>query len=171
MKTLSQYILEELETKIIKNLTVTYKTDKKEIYINCPDTFQEDDIHQYIDDLLLEQMPSNQDIAEKYFAANVKYINDAYFEYDSFQRLNYKKDHNIDIDYNDDFGKDVSEDTKIVTFKITNLRFIMLFSKFEIKLTNEDIDETLNIIFSAYESNDYNNHDISFTYASCKYLE
>ncbi len=170
MKTLIQYILEELEEKTVENLTVTYSTDKKEIYINCPDTYQEDDIHQYIDDLLLEQMPSNQDIAKKYFRNNVKYINDAYFEYDSFQRYTYKKD-NVDIEYDSELGKEVNDDVKIVTFKITNLRFTMLFSKFELQLTNDDIDETLRIIFSAYESNDYNDSDIIFKYDSCEYDE
>ena len=168
MKTLQQHIYEALEDKTIDNLTVTYKTDKKEIYIDCPETYQEDDIHQYIDDLLLEQMPSNQDIAKKYFRNNVKYINDAYFEYDNFQRLSYKKN-SVDIEYNDELGKDVGNDVKIVTFKITNLRFIMIFAKFELQLTNDDVDETLNVIFSAYESNDYNDSDVSFTYAYAKY--
>ena len=168
MKTLQQHIYEALDNKTIDNLTVTYKTDKKEIYIDCPETYQEDDIHQYIDDLLLEQMPSNQDIAKKYFRNNVKYINDAYFEYDNFQRLSYKKN-SVDIEYNDELGKDVGNDVKIVTFKITNLRFIMIFAKFEMQLTNDDVDETLNIIFSAYESNDYNDSDVSFTYAYAKY--
>ena len=168
MKTLQQHIYEALDNKTIDNLTVTYKTDKKEIYIDCPETYQEDDIHQYIDDLLLEQMPSNQDIAKKYFRNNVKYINDAYFEYDNFQRLSYKKN-SVDIEYNDELGKDVGNDVKIVTFKITNLRFIMIFAKFELQLTNDDVDETLNVIFSAYESNDYNDSDVSFTYAYAKY--
>lgn len=168
MRTLRQHIYEALEDKTIDNLTVTYKTDKKEIYIDCPETYQEDDIHQYIDDLLLEQMPSNQDIAKKYFRNNVKYINDAYFEYDNFQRLSYKKN-SVDIEYNDELGKDVGNDVKIVTFKITNLRFIMIFAKFELQLTNDDVDETLNVIFSAYESNDYNDSDVSFTYAYAKY--
>ena len=108
MKTLSEYIkqniLEALENHSVENLSVTYKCVKNEVLINCPETYQEDDIHQYIDDLLLEQMPSNQDIAKKYFRNNVKYINDAYFEYDGFQRLGYKKDV-VDITYNDDLGK------------------------------------------------------------------
>ena len=170
MKTLRQHILEALDTQTIENLKVTYTTEKKDIYINCPDTFQEDDIHQYIDDLLLEQMPSNQDIAKKFFAANVKYINDAYFEYDSFQRMSYKKD-NVDIKYDDELGKKTEQDVKIVTFRITNLRFIMLFSKFELNLTNDDIEDTLSTIFSAYESNDYNDSDVVFKYDSCEYDE
>lgn len=170
MRTLIQHILEALDTQTIENLKVTYTTEDKDIYINCPDTFQEDDIHQYIDDLLLEQMPSNQDIAEKFFAANVKYINDAYFEYDSFQRMSYKKD-NVDIEYDDDLGKKTEQDVKIVTFRITNLRFIMLFSKFELNLTNDDIEDTLSTIFSAYESNDYNDSDVVFKYDSCEYDE
>lgn len=180
MKRLSKYLkdnrssltslCEELDSRTIENLTVTYKTENDDTYINCPETFQEDDIRQYIDDLLLEQMPSNQDIAKKYFAANVKYINDAYFEYDKFVRLDYKKS-TVDIDYDDTLGKDVSDDTKIVTFKITNLRFIMLFAKFELNLTNDNVQETLDTIFSAYESNDYNDSDVQFIYDSCEFDE
>ena len=164
-----RYIKEAFEQKSINNLEVTYKCVKDEVLVNCPETFQEDDIHQYIDDLLLEQMPSNQDIAKKYFRNNVKYINDAYFEYDSFQRLNYKKD-DVDITYDDNFGKDAPEEIKIVTFKLTNLRFKMMFTKFDLMIDeDEDIKETLDKIFGAYESNDYNDTDIMFEYDSCEF--
>lgn len=173
MKTLSEYIRqnisEALENHSVENLSVTYKCDKDAVFINCPETFQEDDIHQYIDDLLLEQMPSNQDIAKKYFRNNVKYINDAYFEYDSFQRLGYKKDL-VDITYDDDLGKDAPDNIKIVTFKLTNLRFKMLFTKFDIMIDeNDDVNETLDKIFDAYESNDYNDTDIVFKYDNCEF--
>lgn len=173
MKTLSEYIkqniLEALENHSVENLLVTYKCVKNEVLINCPETYQEDDIHQYIDDLLLEQMPSNQDIAKKYFRNNVKYINDAYFEYDGFQRLGYKKD-DVDITYNDDLGKNAPEDIKIVTFKLTNLRFKIMFTKFDIMINDDDdIKETLDKIFTAYESNAYNDTDITFEYDSCEF--
>lgn len=173
MKTLSEYIKQNIseafENHSVENLSVTYKCNKDEILINCPETFQEDDIHQYIDDLLLEQMPSNQDIAKKYFRNNVKYINDAYFEYDSFQRLDYKKDI-VDITYDDDLGKDAPNESKIVTFRLTKLRFKMMFSKFELMIEEDDnIDETLDKIFNAYESNSYNDTDIIFKYDSCEY--
>lgn len=174
MKTLVEYIKdiqESLESKTIENLEVIYDTEKYDIYVNCPETFQEDDIHQYIDDLLLEQMPSNQDIAKKYFRNNVKYINDAYFEYDGFQRLGSKKD-KVDIDYKEELGKDVAKDVKIVTFKLTNLRFKILFSKFDLMINDDDdIDEIIKTIFSAYESNNYNDTDITFKYKSCEYSE
>ena len=170
MRTLVEYIKninEGLENKTIENLEVTYNASKYDIYINCPETYQEDDIHQYIDDLLLEQMPSNQDIAKKYFRNNVKYINDAYFEYDGFQRLGNKKD-SVDIDYNDELGKEVTDDVKIVTFKLTNLRFKMIFTKFEVMASDDDdIDEVIGKIFAAYESNDYNDTDITFKYTEC----
>lgn len=169
MRTLVEYINEELNKRIVENLEVTYSANKTDIYVNCPETFQEDDIHQYIDDLLLEQMPSNQDIAEKYFRSNVKYINDAYFEYDSFSRLDYKKDI-VDIDYDDSLGKDVAEDIKIVSFRLSGLRFKMLFTKFELMIEDDaDVDETLETIFNAYESNTYNKSDVKFKYDSCEY--
>lgn len=169
MKSLIEYIFEELNKRTIDNVTVIYKGPNSDVYVDCPETYQEDDIHQYIDDLLLEQMPSNPDIAEKYFHANVKYINDAYFEYDGFERLTYKKDI-TDIEYDSELGKDVSDDVKIVTFRLKNLRFKMLFSKFEIMIDDEaDVDETLAAIFRAYESNSYNDTDIKFKYDSCEY--
>ena len=170
MKTLLMYIKESMSERVIDNLEVTYTVDKNDTYIDCPETYQEDDIHQYIDDLLLEQMPSNQDIAKKYFHNNMKYINDAYFEYDGFQRLSYKKD-TVDIEYDKEFGKDVPEDVKIVTFKLTGLKFKMLFSKFELMLNdeNDSVEDVIGKIFSAYESNDYNDTDIKFKYVDCEY--
>ena len=170
MKTLLMYIKESMSERVIDNLEVTYTVDKNDTYIDCPETYQEDDIHQYIDDLLLEQMPSNQDIAKKYFHNNMKYINDAYFEYDGFQRLSYKKD-TVDIEYDKEVGKDVPEDVKIVTFKLTGLKFKMLFSKFELMLNdeNDSVEDVIGKIFSAYESNDYNDTDIKFKYVDCEY--
>ena len=170
MKSLLMYIKESMSERVINNLEVTYAVDNNDTYIDCPETYQEDDIHQYIDDLLLEQMPSNQDVAKKYFHNNVKYINDAYFEYDGFQRLSYKKD-TVDIEYDKELGKDVPEDVKIVTFKLTGLKFKMLFSKFELMLNdeNDSIEDVIGKIFSAYESNDYNDTDIKFKYVNCEY--
>ena len=169
MKNWVTYLKESFEQKSVNNLEVTYKCVKNEVFIDCPETFQEDDIHQYIDDLLLEQMPSNQDIAQKFFRDNVKYINDAYFEYDGFQRLSYKKD-NVDITYNDELGKDTQEEIKIVTFKLMNLRFKMLFTKFDFMIDdNEDINVTLDNLFIAYDSIDYIDTDFKFEYDSCKF--
>lgn len=171
MNTLKEYIKEALESYTINDLTVTYECTKGSIYINCPETYQEDDIHQYIDDLLLEQMPSNQDIAKKYFRNNVKYINDAYFEYDGFMRLGSKQSP-VDIEYKEELGKNVSSDIKIVTFKLTNLRFKIMFAKFDVMLEDDnDIDDTIDKIFSAYESNDYNDTDIKFKYANSEYAK
>ena len=99
----------------------------------------------------------------------MKYINDAYFEYDGFQRLGYKKD-DVDITYDDNLGKDAPEEIKIVTFKLTNLRFKMLFTKFDLMIDeDDDINEILDKIFGAYESNDYNDTDITFEYDSCEF--
>lgn len=162
-------IMEALESNVIDNLEVTYAADNIEIYVDAPETYQEDDIHQFMDDLLLSQMPSDPEIAKKFFRNNVKYINDAYFEYDGFERLSYKRDI-VDIKYSSDLGKDVSDDVKIVTFKLKNLRFKIIFSKFEIMIDdNTDIDDTLDTIFSAYESNNYNDTDVTFKYDFCEY--
>ena len=99
----------------------------------------------------------------------MKYINDAYFEYDGFQRLGYKKD-DVDITYNDDLGKNAPQDIKIVTFKLTNLRFKMMFTKFDLMINDDDdIKETLDKIFMAYESNNYNDTDVTFEYDSCEF--
>ena len=71
---------------------------------------------------------------------------------------------------NDELGKDTPEEIKIVTFKLTNLLFKMLFTKFDFMIDdNEDINETLDNIFRAYESNDYNDTDVKFEYDSCKF--
>ena len=50
--------------------------------IEVPEDYTDDDINQYISDLLLENMPSNDNLAKEYFGANADNIIDARFEFE-----------------------------------------------------------------------------------------
>jgi hypothetical protein len=84
MKNLVNYIKESYETYRLNNVTVKYDVHPEEFIIEAPETFQESDIQQYLDDKLLEELPSNIKYSEKFFGKNNDNIYDIYFEYRHF---------------------------------------------------------------------------------------
>ena len=57
--------------------------------IEVPEDYTDDDINQYISDLLLESMPSDDDLAKEYFGANADNIIDARFEFEKKEARSY----------------------------------------------------------------------------------
>jgi len=167
MKTFKTFILEEYNKQTVLELKVTYSVADN-FKINCPDQYQEDDIGQYLDDCTLSKMLSDPELSEKKFGDNAKYINDAYFEYDEFKKVNYKKE-NVDLEYKDENGPQAASDSKIVTFELTNLRYIIMFSRFKIMNAEKDIDDLLRDIFIAYESNDTNEYALDIEFQKLEY--
>lgn len=167
MKSFKSFILEEYDKKTVLELKVTYKISNS-FKINCPDQYQEDDISQYLDDATLSNMLSDPSLSEKKFGKNSKYINDAYFEYDEFKKINYKQD-NVDLDYKEENGPQAADESKIVTFELKNLRYILMFSRFNIMNSDKAVDETLRDIFTSYESNDDNKYALEITFSKLEY--
>lgn len=168
MKTLKQYINEAYEDHNIKDLVVKYKVgddDNDNVFIvECPNTAQESDVTQYIDDVLLNDFPSGQKHADEFFGDNMKYLNDAYFEYDKFEHIDETEvdtNETIDIKFNErDYGKKLNKDDKLDLFKLTNLKYVLEFDEFNI--TGEDsIDELIKKIFVNTESNNNNKYIVT----------
>ena len=169
MKTLCDYINEAYEEFRVSTVRVVYDVEPSELYIQAPETFQESDIQQYMDDSWLEHFPSSDDYNEKMFGKNAENISDIYFEYDKFEHMNESQHEPREYIEFDSAGDTSHNDEKLDFFRIKNLRYIILFEQFDLMNTSDDDDEiheTLDKIFSAAESNNKNEYPIKIKYNS-----
>lgn len=165
MKSISQFITEAYDDKTIKDLVVEYKFPKFKFTLNAPETYEESDIQQYLDDYVLSKLPNDASIGKKAFGINYSFISDAYFEYDKYEKLGNKQD-KIDLEWNDEYANDnVDQDEKNVTFILYNFKYILKFDKFNIKY-DKNVKKTLKELFKTYESNDNNKYPIELKFDS-----
>lgn len=161
MKNLRDYLInEEYKEYNIHDLIVKFRVnDYENLNIQCPSSSQENDVTQYLDDVLLNEFPSAPDKSERFFGDNVKFLNDAYFEYDKFTH-NEDDDQRIDIKYDEHkSGKQLSEDDTLDVFTLTNVKYVLNFDEFNIQGegTTNDI---LRKIFKTCESNNENKYTV-----------
>ena len=167
MKSLAFYIKESYDTYRLNSVKVVYNIkSNKDFIIEAPNTFQESDIQQYLDDRLLQDLPSSNKYADKFFGKNSDNIMDAYFEYDSFEHLpkeNNISTSNIDIKWDPKYNKS-NNDSELDIFKFNNLKYIIFFDRFDILNGNDDnIGSVLEEIFKATVSNDANKYPIEIS--------
>lgn len=161
MKTLREYLIhEEFDEHNIHDLEVKYRVNGYDtLNIQCPSSFQENDVAQYLDDVLLNEYPSAQEKGERFFGENMKYLNDAYFEYDKFTHEE-NDDIRIDIKYDEHkSGKQLKEDDKLDVFTLKNVKYVLNFDEFDIQ-TDSTVNDTLRKIFKACESNNENKYTV-----------
>ena len=164
MKSILSYIKEALDVYRLNSVEATYLVQPEEIILQAPETFQESDIQQYMDDMWLNALPSGQDYSEKFFGNNCDNIIDVHFEYDTFEHINIEpKDF---IEWNSKFDvKKTGDDVKLEYFKIKNLKYIITFDRFDlVDATDDNVKELLLKIFKASESNDANEYPIEITF-------
>ncbi len=164
MKRLRNYIVESVENYRLNSVIATYNVQPEEIILQAPETFQESDIQQYIDDMWLNALPSGQDYSEKFFGKNFENINDVHFEYDTFEHIDVEpKDY---IEWNSKFDvKKTNDDVKLDYFKIKNLKYFIEFDRFDmVDVTDDNVEEQLIKIFKATESNDENEYPIEIVF-------
>lgn len=165
MKNLINYIKESYSTITLYDVKVVFDVLPKEFYLSAPESYSESDIQIYLGDILLSKLPSENDKYSHLLGKNKDNISDAYFEYEKFEHINdYDKDVNLEWDsYYDERLKD----DKLNTFKLTNLKYIILFNEFDIKDDNkDDIKETMNTIFKAFDSSNINKYPVEIQYNS-----
>ena len=161
MKDIRNYILEHniseaVETYRLNEVEATYLVQPEEIILQAPETFQESDIQQYMDDLWLNKLPSGQDYSEQFFGNNYDSISDVHFEYDTFEHIDVEPKEYIEWDSKYDVKK-TDKDVKLDYFKIKNLKYIIDFDRFDmIDVTDDTVEEKLKDIFRTAESNDAN---------------
>ena len=164
MKSIKQYILEAVEAYRLNNVDAKYKVEPEVIILQAPETFQESDIQQYMDDMWLEKLPSNSDYSEKFFGKNNDSIYDVHFEYDIFEHMDIEpKDY---IEWNSKYAdKKTNDDIKLDYFKIKNLKYIISFDRFDLVDVDDDtVKEKLIDIFKAAESNNDNEWPIEIKF-------
>lgn len=169
MKTLKKYILETKELSIyrLNEVTVTYDCNPKKLTIQAPESYQESDIQQYLNDLILNNLPSGQDYSERFFGRNRDNIYDAYFEYDKFEHLDEessKKEHHINIEWDPEYATKTSNDDDINIFRLTNLRYVIKFDRFDlVNVDDDNVYDTLCKIFGVTVSNNANQYPIEIS--------
>lgn len=176
MKSIIDYLLEKfddyndnplnesVETYRLNEVEATYFVQPEEIIIQAPETFQESDIQQYIDDMWLNSLPSGQDYSEKLFGNNNDNITDAHFEYDTFEHLSVEPKEYIEWDSKYDVKK-IPEDVKLDYFKIKNLKYIISFDRFDLVDVDDDtVEEKLIDIFKSSESSYENEYPIEIVF-------
>jgi hypothetical protein len=168
MKSIITYIKESVETYRLNEVEATYNVQPEEIILQAPETFQESDIQQYMDDMWLNSLPSSQDYSEKFFGKNNDSISDAHFEYDTFEHIDVEPKEYIEWDPKFDVKKS-KDDVKLEYFKIQNLKYIITFDRFDmVDVTDDDVEQKLIDIFKAAESSKANEYPIEIQFDEYK---
>jgi hypothetical protein len=164
MKSITKYIRESVETYRLNEIEATYNVQPEEIILQAPETFQESDIQQYMDDMWLNSLPSSQDYSEKFFGKNNDSISDAHFEYDTFEHIDVEPKEYIEWDPKFDVKKS-KDDVKLEYFKIQNLKYIISFDRFDmVDVTDDNVEQKLIDIFKAAESSKANEYPIEIIF-------
>ena len=165
MKNIRDYILEAYHNYRLNDVKVTYNVEPEDFYIEAPDTYQESDITMYLQDAVLNKMPSGQDTSSQFFGSNADNIYDVYFEYESFHRMGATGTHDASLEWDSRYDlKNTDEDVKLDLFKLIGLKYVIKFDRFDILNGSDDtVQETLETIFDATVSNDSNKYPITIT--------
>lgn len=165
MKSLKQFIIENVNIYRLTEVIATYLVQPSEIILQAPETFDESDIQIYMDDLWLNDLPSSDKLSKKIFGINGKSITDAHFEYDTFEHTNIEPKKYIEWDAKYDYSSSNNEDVKLEYFVIKNLKYIISFDMFDLQDVNDDnVQQKLEEIFKSAESNNYNKYPIEIIF-------
>ena len=169
MKSLKDFINEGYEKKTVQNVKVVFDILPEEFYLNAPSKYSESDIQIYIGDVLLKELPADNDKYSKLLGKNVENINDAYFEYDKFEHMQDSDVDEFNLEWDQYYDEKHNED-KLDVYKITNLRYVIMFDEFEILDDSDDIRKTLDEVFHKLDSSNINKYPVEIEYDS-KQLE
>lgn len=106
--------------------------------LELPEDYTDDDISQYLNDVMLESMPTDEDLAKEYFGqGNADNIIDARFEYEDKKEVTDNSKHvTLEYDNSQDDQYKGSDETK--KYELANLRFIVDFEYFDVTNTSDD---------------------------------
>lgn len=145
MKSLVQFLLESdgQENIRINDLKATWEiTDPKnhggDVIIEVPEDYTDDDITSYLQDMLLESMPTDDELAKEYFGGNADDIIDVSIEFDDAlvaredkRNLTFKYDDSLDDKYK-------GSDTQLKRVTLKGLRLVAMFDKLDVMNTSDD---------------------------------
>lgn len=164
MKNLTQYIKESYDKFEVTDLKVVFDILPEIYTLTAPETYSESDLQIYLDDVILSKLPSEDEKYQKLFGKNINNINDAYFEYDKFEHSSDDyEDEQINLKWDKHYDEN-KKDVKLNMFKLTKLKYIILFDSFELLDNSDDVDKTLNEIFSKMDSSDINDYPVTIKF-------
>jgi len=164
MKNLTQYIKEAYDKFEVNDLKVVFDILPEIYTLTAPETYSESDLQIYLDDVILSKLPSEDEKYQKLFGKNINNINDAYFEYDKFEHSSDDyEDEQINLKWDKHYDEN-KKDVKLNMFKLTKLKYIILFDSFELLDNSDDVDKTLNEIFSKMDSSDINDYPVTIKF-------
>lgn len=165
MKSLLQHIKESYEKTTLDNVKVVFDILPEVFTLTAPETYSESDIQIYLGDVLLKELPSENDKYKNLLGKNIENISDAYFDYDKFEHSEDDyEDEQINLKW-DSYYDEKNNDTQRNMFKLTNLKYIILFDEFEILNKNDDENEKiLNEIFTKLDSSNINKYPVTIKY-------
>ena len=105
--------------------------------IQIPNDYTDDDVQQYLSDLMLESLPSDEDYAKEFFGSNADHIIDARFEYEKKEdakdglHCTFEFEKNLDDQYK-------GEDDDLKKYALVNLRYIVDWDQFDVSNTSDD---------------------------------
>lgn len=106
------------------------------VVIELPNDYEDDEVQQYLSDLMLESMPTDEDLAKEYFGTNADHIIDARFEYEK------KEDARDGLHVTFNFDKSLDDQYKgnenLKKYALANLRLIVDWEYFDVTNTSDD---------------------------------
>ena len=164
MKSLKEFIIEStIDVYRLNEVIATYFVQPDEIILQAPETYNESNIQIYIDDLWLNDLPSNEKYSENFFGINCDSIIDTHFEYDTFEHTDIEPKEFIEWDSK--YDKKIDKDTKLEYFRLKNLKYIIEFDRFDLTdVDDNNVKEKLIDIFKATESNNENKYPIEIIF-------
>lgn len=106
--------------------------------LELPEDYTDDDISQYLNDVMLESMPTDEDLAKEYFGqGNADNIIDARFEYEDKKEVTDNSKH-VTLEYNNSQDDQYKGSDETKKYELVNLRFIVNFEYFDVTNTSDD---------------------------------
>lgn len=165
MKSLTKFINEQFDKYVVENVKVTFDVLPEEFFLNAPEDYSESDLQIYLGDRLLPELPSENDKYSKLLGKNDVNIADAYFEYEKFEHLQKSDNDEFNLEWDPEYDEK-KKDENLDTFKLTKLKYVILFDEFELMDDESDVKETLDEIFTKFDSSNINKYPVEIKYNS-----
>lgn len=126
--------------------------------ISIPKDYNKEEVSQYLSDLLLDNLPCDEDFATQYFQGNADNIIDAYIDIEDISELHDATKH-ITFEYDKSIGNDFnSVDEETINVVCKNVRLIIDFEYFDI--INLSVNQTNSILWNIFKRTVSNNNTV-----------
>ena len=146
MKSLVEHMYEALnDTTVLNKLEVKWD-GPEEYFIQVPESYGESDIQIYLDDILLPQMPIENNI--KALGKNEKELNDEYFEYESMEATQ-GTNQKADLEWDEQYDQSVNG-TNMNVMRIKGIKYCIAFNKFTIEKKLDGDEATTDFLYDFF---------------------